>query len=731
MNRILFLTLGILIALLPAGLLGYLYVQPAADVVFNNPIFHFYVVTFTTFAAAVISILLAASLGSEAQPRHTLAAAAFAVIGGVFFSHGFATPNALIDHFHPAVQWSAWLTLFGGGALFACAALDSGRGLPRWLPVRAIVYAAIGGVIVYSAVAALTPNILTNIGELIEPWHQRTIFYLTLVLWIFAAIRLSLIAFAAHNRVDGVLAFVSAWMITAAISMHNFRLWNLSWWLYHMILLIGFVITMLVLAAQYEQVRQFRLRRYYLAASLIITALLALVASALFTEYAYTSLVAQIRSTSSSMADNLAADIASDLNDIAAADDLRGIADRSGIRGLFARRISGLPVKDILVYDDQGVAVYASEPEWIGVNVESRAHLEAALRGEIATEIRPPNDPPATYQPSTAVHIIETYAPIRPGGEAANSPIGVLVIVEEAPQLGAALINTRIVGLVTAASTMGLLFVALLIVVGRADRILTTRTTELATAYANLREAESLRDDLTNMIVHDLRNPLTAISASLDFLIKIPTDGSTDSRTRMVKNAISASRRMTGMIDDLLTVGKIEAGELRLRLEPVSLPDLLNSALSTFAPHTAAEGIALTLDCPPGLIANIDESLFRRVVENLVGNAIKYTPHASHEFQSKRAGYTSPGGAIQVIGRFANGTLTVIVRDNGPGVPDEHKQRIFEKFVQLDGPGGKSARKGAGLGLAFCKLVVQQHGGEIKVEDAPGGGSDFVFWLPV
>ncbi|HLF02177.1 MAG TPA: HAMP domain-containing sensor histidine kinase [Anaerolineales bacterium] len=715
MNRILLITLSVIIALIPAGALAYLYVQPSADIVFSNPIFHFYVVTFTTFAAAVISILLAASLGTEAQPRHALAASAFAVIGGVFFSHGLATPNALIDHFHPAVQWSAWLTLFGGGALFACAALDGGRGLPGWLPVRAIIYASAAGVILYSAGAALTPDTLIAIGDRVQPWHQRTIFYITLAFWAFASVRLSLTAFATRNRVDAVLAFVSAWMITATISMHNFRLWNLSWWMYHIILLVGFVITMFVLAAQYEQVRQFRLRRYYLAASLIITALLALVASAFFTEFAYTTLITQIQSTSASMAGNIATDIAGDLPDIATADDLRGIANHSGIRAMFAWRITGLPVKDILVYDDQGVAAYASEPEWIGVNVESRAHFEAALRGEAVTEIRPPDDPPATYQPSTAVHIIETFAPLRPGGDAGSQPIGVLVIVEEAPQLGRAIINARVVGLITAASTMGLLFAALLIVVGRADRILTSRTTELTNAYANLRQAEAMRDDLTNMIVHDLRNPLTAISASLDFMGKLPGDGPAEPRARMVKNAMSASRRMTGMIEDLLTVGKIEAGEFKLQRQPTNIPELLNGAIGTFVSHAAADGTTLTLDCPPGLTASLDEALIRRVVENLIGNALKYV---------------DSGGAVQVLAHQENGRLTVTVRDNGPGVPNEHKQRIFQKFIQLTDGSGRQARKGAGLGLAFCQLVVQQHGGGIKVEDAPGGGSDFVFWLP-
>ena len=94
--------------LFPALVLAFFALQPQADLTVSVPIFHFYIVTFTTFSAAVISILLVASLGLQAPPRHLLAAAAVAVVGSVFFSHGLATPDVLINHFHPAVEWSAW-----------------------------------------------------------------------------------------------------------------------------------------------------------------------------------------------------------------------------------------------------------------------------------------------------------------------------------------------------------------------------------------------------------------------------------------------------------------------------------------------------------------------------------------------------------------------------------------------------------------------------------------------
>ncbi len=705
--------LAIVIPLPPAAALAYLTLQPEADLSFNAPIFHFYIVTFAAFAAAVISILLVAALGPETKPRHTLTASAFAVIGSLYFSHGLTTTNALIDHFHPAIAWSAWLAFLGSGAMFACAALDGPKETQKWLPVQSIIYATASGVVVYSAVAAFAPQVLSAIQTQVDPWGQKVIFYVTLALWMFASFRLWQVWRITHGRVDGMLALVAFWMITATVSLHLYPAWKLSWWLHHVLLPISFVSVVAVLAQQYEQVRQFRLRRYYLAASLILTVLLALVASALFTQFSYNTLVAQLQSSAAGVATNTATEIAASLPDIATADDLRLIANRSGIQNVFAMQVAGLPVKDIIIYDDTGLAVYAIEAEHIGEQADEPDEIERSLSGETFTEIKSPDSLPADYGPAKS-YLIETYAPFYPGGKTDRPPIGVLVTEEEVPQLSQAIINARLVGLITAASTMGLLFIALLLVVSRADRIIVSRTEELTTAYTNLRAAEAMRDDLTNMIVHDLRNPLSAISMSLDFLSRTQGGGLAESLPRLVGTAQSAARHMMGMIEDLLAVSKMESGEFKLQRQETQLLDLLHGATQTFAAQAAAEKKDLDLHCPPELTVALDPLLIRRVLENLIGNALKYT---------------DPNGKIQVLARAENGRVLVNVRDNGLGIPDRDKQRIFEKFVQLSGE-RDSMRKGVGLGLAFCQLAVRQHGGEIKVEDAPGGGSDFAFWVP-
>ena len=123
----------------------------------------------------------------------------------------------------------------------------------------------------------------------------------------------------------------------------------------------------------------------------------------------------------------------------------------------------------------------------------------------------------------------------------------------------------------------------------------------------------------------------------------------------------------------------------------------------------------LMFNCPPDLIVPLDPALLGRVIDNLISNAFKYTDDHT--------------GRIQVSGCAENGRVFVHVIDNGEGVPDAYKDGIFAKFVQA--PDAKrSLRKGTGLGLAFCRLVVEAHGGAIAVIDAPGGGSDFALWIP-
>jgi two-component system, NtrC family, sensor histidine kinase KinB len=162
---------------------------------------------------------------------------------------------------------------------------------------------------------------------------------------------------------------------------------------------------------------------------------------------------------------------------------------------------------------------------------------------------------------------------------------------------------------------------------------------------------------------------------------------------------------------------RVSAGELRLVQAPVYLPTLLGDKIESYRSQAEKESKTLSLNAPaamPTVLA--DGGLIGRVVDNLLGNAFKYT---------------DSGGTIAVKAENRGKDIVVRVRDNWQGIPPEFVSKIFTKFVQVTQPDGAPLRKGTGLGLAFCRLAVEAHGGKIRVDSEPGHGSTFAFTLPL
>jgi signal transduction histidine kinase len=244
-------------------------------------------------------------------------------------------------------------------------------------------------------------------------------------------------------------------------------------------------------------------------------------------------------------------------------------------------------------------------------------------------------------------------------------------------------------------------------------------TVSLGRAYDELREAERLRDDLTNMIVHDLRNPLTAVLGMLNMINRVAAASNAPDVTnlqRFAETAQSAARRMKQLIDDLLDVSKLEAGELRPQLAPLRLAKLLAERRESYRLQAEADGKHFAIETPPNLPEVMaDAALIGRVLDNLIGNAFKYTGR---------------GGHVIVAAAPGNAEVVVSVRDDGLGIAPEYHVRIFDKFVQVTDAYGVPLQTGTGLGLAFCRLAVQAHGGRVWVDSALGQGSTFSFTLP-
>ena len=231
--------------------------------------------------------------------------------------------------------------------------------------------------------------------------------------------------------------------------------------------------------------------------------------------------------------------------------------------------------------------------------------------------------------------------------------------------------------------------------------------------FRRLQELEKARDSLVHMIVHDLRTPLTSFSSGLQLLNSM---GSLNEIQRECLDiALIGADTLLGMINDLLDVSKMEAGQLELQKERIAPACVVESAVKQISQSAGAKNITLekniALEAPE---VEADAKKLCRVLVNVVGNAIKFTP---------------AGGTITINVCPHDEGVLYSVRDTGQGIPSEAFEHIFEKFGQVE-KRLSGERASTGLGLTFCKLVVEAHGGRIWVESQLGQGSEFLFLIP-
>jgi PAS domain S-box-containing protein len=230
----------------------------------------------------------------------------------------------------------------------------------------------------------------------------------------------------------------------------------------------------------------------------------------------------------------------------------------------------------------------------------------------------------------------------------------------------------------------------------------------------------SMREELNNMIIHDLRSPLTAIISSLNMLqdITILQTEDVDVTPEVIEVAQNSAQSMLSLVQSLLDVAKLEQNAAFLECDSFSLPETVDSACATVLGLAMGAEIEIQIDVAEDFpYLWIDHEKIRRVLINLLDNALRHTPF---------------GGKITISAELTDAQDWAVVRvtDTGPGIPIEVRSRIFDKFAQTE---HKALRghQGTGLGLTFCKLAVEAHGGQIWVEDGPNGGAAFCFTLPV
>ena len=240
-------------------------------------------------------------------------------------------------------------------------------------------------------------------------------------------------------------------------------------------------------------------------------------------------------------------------------------------------------------------------------------------------------------------------------------------------------------------------------------------TDALEDSLRKLRELERVRDDLMKMIVHDLKTPLTSVLATLEMLADGDFGYVSTPQKAAIGDAESKSEELLALIDDILEVARIEETNITLALAPMApgalLAELVHEWGHRFQQEQTTVSMSVADDAPT---FTGDKGLIKRVFSNLIQNAVTHSSRAVHlDLSARRAGH---------------GVLFTVT-DNGPGIPPEYHEVIFRKFGQVEVPRTPRTRS-SGLGLTFCKLVVERHHGRIWVKSTEGQGSSFYIELP-
>jgi len=219
---------------------------------------------------------------------------------------------------------------------------------------------------------------------------------------------------------------------------------------------------------------------------------------------------------------------------------------------------------------------------------------------------------------------------------------------------------------------------------------------------------------LANMS-HELRTPLNAVLGYTELILDNIYGEAPEKMRAVVERVQANGKHLLGLINDVLDLSKIEAGQFMLSLNDYSIKEMVQGVYVAVEALASSKKLSFIVELPPALpVARGDDRRLTQVLLNLVGNAIKFTDQ----------------GEVAIKASATNGAYTIAVRDTGPGILPADQEKIFEEFQQVDSSATKT-KSGTGLGLSIAKRIVEMHGGRLWVESSPACGSTFSFTVPI
>lgn len=250
----------------------------------------------------------------------------------------------------------------------------------------------------------------------------------------------------------------------------------------------------------------------------------------------------------------------------------------------------------------------------------------------------------------------------------------------------------------------------------RSNELLTKRESELTLVNDRLLELDKAKSEFISVAAHQLRTPLSAIKWTLSLLIDEHTENLSAEQKSLLMKGYESNERIINLINEMLVVTRIESGKVQFKLTPLHLEDIIDSVLLDFSgqAHVRQMRISLERTGPQSPFVSADPDMMRSVVQNLVENAMRYTPD---------------GGTITLSVTSSENEVRVAIKDSGIGIPLKQQSSIFNKFFRADNA-AKVHTDGSGLGLYIVKKFIEKHGGKVWFETVEGAGTTFIFTIP-
>jgi len=357
--------------------------------------------------------------------------------------------------------------------------------------------------------------------------------------------------------------------------------------------------------------------------------------------------------------------------------------------------IHGFNIEQVNIYDLQGTIAYSTNPKLVGKKVIVPPEFQLAKSGTIASRLEGTK--------------LKTYAPFRAEkspGQTTNLVLGIFEITQDLSKDYQTIRHFKLTVGISAITIMSLLFLGLTLIVKRAERIIAARAEEQRRLENRLRQAEHLATlgQMIAAVSHEIRNPLGVISSTAEFLYKREKGNPTNAH--MAQIIVEEVRRLNRILSEFLEFARPRVP----KLTSCNIAGVIDKVLTFLKPNLEDKNIGVIKDYRSFPFIEADPELLYRAFLNIVINAIQALP---------------PGGEIKVTvdeNRPQRG-VTIIFSDNGPGIPEDTLNQVFKPFFT-------TKEKGSGLGLPIVKNIIENHGGEVKIESEEGKGTKVIIFLP-